>query len=179
MNIREISKEGRKLSITKNNEWFMGMIGDTVVDVESIKDDLHSTIDVHLREDKSVIVEGDVHADVVMRCVKCLESFPTMVDRQFSVSIEPYEQSVSTNRNISSSDLDAEFYTNDEFDPDTVVFEQIMISLPIYPLCKPDCKGLCEHCGINLNEHPGHRCDTNRSDDNPFRKQIEKIKKTL
>jgi uncharacterized protein len=26
-------------------------------------------------------------------------------------------------------------------------------------LCKPDCKGLCPHCGINLNEHPDHVCD--------------------
>ena len=27
-------------------------------------------------------------------------------------------------------------------------------SLPLQPLCQPDCKGLCPQCGINLNEHP-------------------------
>ena len=33
-------------------------------------------------------------------------------------------------------------------------------SLPLQPLCQPDCKGLCPQCGINLNEHPDHRHDT-------------------
>jgi uncharacterized protein len=29
--------------------------------------------------------------------------------------------------------------------------EQIWVSLPLQPLCRPDCKGLCAQCGINLN----------------------------
>ncbi len=33
-------------------------------------------------------------------------------------------------------------------------------SLPLQPLCQPDCKGLCPQCGINLNEHPEHKHDT-------------------
>lgn len=28
--------------------------------------------------------------------------------------------------------------------------------IPVTPLCKPDCLGLCPQCGINLNEHPDH-----------------------
>ena len=37
---------------------------------------------------------------------------------------------------------------------DTLVEE-----LPLQPLCKPDCKGLCSQCGIDLNENPDHQHD--------------------
>ena len=29
-------------------------------------------------------------------------------------------------------------------------------ALPLNPLCKPDCKGLCPQCGLDLNENPEH-----------------------
>lgn len=179
MNIREIPRDGKKIRIAKDNEWFMGMVGDAAVDIESAKDGISSTIDVRLRDDASVVIEGSVRADVVLRCVKCLEPFHTMVDRQFSVVLEPYDKSSSMSRSISSSELDAEFYKDGEFDPDAVVFEQIMLSLPMYPLCRPGCEGLCKRCGANLNEHPGHACRDDRGADSPLREQIEKIKKTL
>ncbi len=34
-----------------------------------------------------------------------------------------------------------------------------MEELPLQPLCKPDCKGLCSQCGVDLNEHPDHHHD--------------------
>ncbi len=36
------------------------------------------------------------------------------------------------------------------FDPD--IRQEIIIDYPIKPLCRPTCKGLCLHCGKNLNE---------------------------
>ena len=29
--------------------------------------------------------------------------------------------------------------------------EAIILTFPAYPICRPDCKGLCAMCGINLN----------------------------
>ena len=44
-----------------------------------------------------------------------------------------------------------------ELDPD--IREEIMIDYPMKPLCKSDCKGLCQKCGKNLNEG-GCSCGT-------------------
>ena len=35
-----------------------------------------------------------------------------------------------------------------------VLREQVLLSLPVRTLCKPDCKGLCPRCGAEP-QHPG------------------------
>lgn len=46
-------------------------------------------------------------------------------------------------------------YTADNTDPtinlDPDIREEMILGYPIKPLCKPDCKGLCPKCGVNLN----------------------------
>jgi uncharacterized protein len=37
--------------------------------------------------------------------------------------------------------------------------EYLLVALPMHPLCREDCKGLCPHCGHNLNLGP---CDCNK-----------------
>lgn len=178
MNIRDIPKDGKKLSIKKDSTWFMDMVGDAGIDVDSLREDLTSTIDVHLQGGQSVVIEGDLHTDVVLRCVKCLDLFHTLVNRHFSVTLEPYDVQPSAKHAVSSSELDTEFYVNDEFDPEAVVFEQIMLSLPQYPLCRHDCRGLCPYCGLNLNEQRDHVCRKQQTD-NPLNIQLKKIKNKL
>ncbi len=175
MNIKEIPKDGKKLSIKKDNAWFMDMVGDSGIDVESIGGDMTAVVTVRQEYTKSVVIEGSAHADVVMRCVKCLQTFQKSVDADFSVVLEPYETSVPAHHAIAKHDLDAEFYVHDEFDPEAVVFEQVMMGLPQYPLCTPGCKGLCPSCGTNLNEHPEHSCTSTR-DSSTFKNQLKKIK---
>jgi uncharacterized protein len=44
--------------------------------------------------------------------------------------------------------------------------DEVALSLPIVPLCTPDCKGLCPTCGTDLNTEP---CDGHGEDpDSPF-----------
>ncbi|MCH7481045.1 MAG: DUF177 domain-containing protein [Chloroflexi bacterium] len=35
-----------------------------------------------------------------------------------------------------------------------LVREYLVLDMPINPLCKPDCLGLCADCGKNLNDSP-------------------------
>jgi uncharacterized protein len=44
-----------------------------------------------------------------------------------------------------------------------VLREQVLLSLPVRTLCKPDCKGLCPRCGANRNLQPCS-CDEGPSD---------------
>ena len=45
-----------------------------------------------------------------------------------------------------------EVYSGKVIDLDPLVREQLVLSLPAYPVCREDCKGLCPVCGANLNE---------------------------
>ena len=34
---------------------------------------------------------------------------------------------------------------------DELVYDEILLNLPMKVLCKPNCKGICNRCGMNLN----------------------------
>jgi len=52
------------------------------------------------------------------------------------------------------------------FDLTELLRQSILLALPMRPLCSEECKGLCPHCGANLNEGPCG-CPTDL-DANPF-----------
>lgn len=41
-------------------------------------------------------------------------------------------------------------------DLEALLRDNLAEALPLQPLCRPDCRGLCPQCGIDLNEHPDH-----------------------
>lgn len=43
-----------------------------------------------------------------------------------------------------------------------IVLEQLHLGVPMKPLCKPECAGLCNRCGADLNEGP---CPCGQADD--------------
>jgi uncharacterized protein len=51
------------------------------------------------------------------------------------------------------------YYTDPMIDLSERIIEAMVLEVPQQVLCKPDCKGLCPYCGVNLNEHPDHVCD--------------------
>jgi uncharacterized protein len=52
---------------------------------------------------------------------------------------------------LSTEDLEYGYYQDDVIDLDTLIFEQVMLQIPIKVLCTDACKGLCPYCGMNLN----------------------------
>lgn len=52
-------------------------------------------------------------------------------------------------------DLETEYpIDGDMLDLEPVVRDACILSLPLAPLCRPDCAGLCPGCGVNLNMEP-------------------------
>ena len=52
---------------------------------------------------------------------------------------------------VEDDDLTTAFYTNDEIDLGQLVLEQFYLAVPMKPLCRESCRGLCPECGTNLN----------------------------
>ena len=49
-------------------------------------------------------------------------------------------------------DLTTAFYKEESIDLGELMHEQFVLALPMKPLCAEACKGLCVHCGTNLNK---------------------------
>ncbi len=107
-------------------------------------------------------------AECVLRlqteCSACMQDFELEVPAVFSLTLKPRPQSGQASPDdveLSREDLEECFYEGDVIDLTEILREQIILALPMYPRCSPDCKGLCPVCGIDLNQKA---CDCRRDE---------------
>jgi uncharacterized protein len=100
-------------------------------------------------------LEGDFHVDVWLECARCMARFREPVE----FHVEEDYSIVGTPSGVSSRSYaevdDQEPYPL--FEGNKLLIEELLrqyllLQLPMQPLCRTDCKGLCSHCGQNLNE---------------------------
>ena len=102
---------------------------------------------------RDVFVRGRVAASMPQTCGRCLEVFAARVDAPVDVRLLP-RPAVADNVELGADDLDVDFYDNDELDVARLVENEATLALPMKPLCRPDCRGLCAVCGANRNVTP-------------------------
>jgi len=95
-------------------------------------------------------VTGEVHAQLRLLCSRCLEPFDFPVDSRFDVTyskVVPVEDEVE----LEGRELTVCHLEGDTVDLGELAREQVLLEVPMAPLCDPGCKGLCPRCGANRN----------------------------
>jgi uncharacterized protein len=64
---------------------------------------------------------------------------------------------------VREDELDMGFYRDDELDIQDLVAEQILLNVPMKPLCSESCRGICPKCGTDMNVNPC-RCEQKKTD---------------
>ena len=104
-------------------------------------------------DDGDVVVQGRLTATVPQTCGRCVEAFPARVDVRVDVRLLP-RPATGDSMELGADDLDVDFYTDDQVDLNRVVETETTLALPMKPLCREDCRGLCPVCGGNRNLAP-------------------------
>lgn len=97
-----------------------------------------------------VAISGGLQGSVSVSCSRCLVEIPLDISRDFFYECRPSE-AMEEKEELSRDSVDIHYYTGGEIDISALVQEQLALALPMRPLCKEDCKGLCPECGANLN----------------------------
>ncbi len=86
-----------------------------------------------LRAEDEIIISARVTTQREIICSRCLEKTRQTVSQNFNkrYPLEKLDQYLET---------------------DTDIREEILLNFPLKVLCKPDCKGVCPECGVNLNQ---------------------------
>lgn len=100
--------------------------------------------------DERVRVEGAIKTGLVLTCSRCACRFSWDTDKAFALEYWP-DTTDEGEIELDYEDLDVGFYLGDKFDLSEVILEQMLIDIPMNPLCKENCRGLCESCGADLN----------------------------
>ncbi|MGH9383895.1 MAG: YceD family protein [Vicinamibacterales bacterium] len=110
---------------------------------------------IHKDKDRFRLV-GRVQAELGIDCSRCLERFLLPVDREFDLRYLPMGGEATARADddedeVADDDVSITFYRDDEIDIGELLREQFYLALPMKPLCRPDCRGICPHCGGNRN----------------------------
>ena len=102
---------------------------------------------------KKVVAEGTVRITVSLNCSRCLKAVAYPVETKFSEEYNPAEAfDKEEEQELTDRELDLGYYSNDELDISGLIREQVLLSVPMKPLCIADCQGICVKCGKDLNE---------------------------
>ncbi len=109
-----------------------------------------SDVDLNLKFEaviEGVLVTGTAVAEVRGECARCLEA---MEDEQ---SFDLQELYFYPGNEV---DEEESLVIDDAIDLEEALRDAVVLDLPFTPLCDPDCLGLCQECGFNLNDDPDH-----------------------
>ncbi len=101
---------------------------------------------------EDIRVAGDLSTHVELACARCLEPVARDVTKKFDLLYRP-QGSDAGREELSVTAVEAEvgYYQGEGLLLEDVLREQILLALPLRVICKEECKGLCPHCGRNLN----------------------------
>jgi DUF177 domain-containing protein len=104
------------------------------------------------RAGRDIRVRGRLGTRITRACDRCLADVNLPIDLPFDLFYEPNESGTGEGeKEIHGRDLEFSVYENDEIDLDELVVEQLALNVPARLLCREDCRGLCDQCGIDLN----------------------------
>ncbi|UCC67943.1 MAG: DUF177 domain-containing protein [Armatimonadota bacterium] len=100
-----------------------------------------------------LLVRGRLRGALRLSCSRCLADF----ERPLTLDIEEGFATEDTAPDIQTIDRDepeASAISDYVLDLSELVRQQIVVDVPMAPVCRPDCSGICPHCGHNLNHGP-------------------------
>ncbi len=102
----------------------------------------------------TLLVDGTITVSLQTPCARCLQPVELPLVLPFSeklIYVLDVPHVLEEGQKL--TDLEDDYWVFDKllYDFEPLIVDEILAALPARILCKKDCKGLCEHCGKNLN----------------------------
>ncbi len=158
-NLSQLLKERvgatRRLTVETS---LLGLYNDEgeMVEAHEVKGEVKVT-----RLTEGLLVQGDVNAQVALECSRCLDDFLLPVDARLEEQFQPTID-IESGHPIKRAEYEQDdnafmLDPNHLMDLTEPIRQALLVALPMRPLCRDDCKGLCSLCGANRNfEDCGH-----------------------
>jgi uncharacterized protein len=126
---------------------------------------------------KMVFAEGSVKVSATLTCSRCLKDYPYPLDLTFNEEYTPAGVSEEEKEyELSEEELDLDYYSDEQLDINELITEQILLAVPMKPLCSPECPGLCPVCGKDMSEG---KCNCKKDKVDPRLEPLERLKEKM
>ena len=145
--IEDIPEEGLELNFSREQDILSPAL-ETIPKSEGI------SIDPHIKGHVRISVSGDdisfvgrVGALVHLQCSRCLTDFVVDKDTDINLVIHRGGNEPPVGGEREQPEADAVLSEGSEMDPGELIVQEIILNVPMKPLCREDCPGLCPNCG--------------------------------
>jgi uncharacterized protein len=150
INLKAIPETGLTVAIDLGPEWF-GRWHEEDPGLEFTEARITGRVELS-QHGHDILVRGSLTGRMELACSRCLEPFGAPAAIDFDLILAPRPATAPAgDAELSPDDLDLDYYTGETIDLESLLREQIILMMPLKPLCDEACKGLCPHCGANLN----------------------------
>lgn len=105
------------------------------------------------KSDPGFHLHAHAEYEQTLACHRCLGPVPEPVEADVDlVLLVDAPQPMEGEHELEEEDLGLVHVEGREYDTLPLLLEQIQLAVPMKPLCREDCKGLCPHCGADRNE---------------------------
>jgi len=149
--VKDIQPEGLAVSFSDH----AARAGDLGPQVESVARAPRAQLRLE-REGELVIAKGVYSAELVLTCSRCLG--PHAVSRQGVLDwvFRPLPGDAPEELHLAGEEMELSFYRDGLIDLAQALRDELGLALPMAPLCREDCLGLCPVCGRPIK--PGEAC---------------------
>lgn len=145
--IEDIPEEGLELSFSPEQDILSEAL-ETIPKSEGI------SVDPHIKGHVRISVSGDdiffigtVSARLHLQCSRCLADFTAAKDTDLNLVIRRGDNEIPVRDEREQPEADAVLVKGSELDPGELIVQELLLNVPMKPLCREDCPGLCPHCG--------------------------------
>lgn len=101
---------------------------------------------------KDIRLAGGLTASLELPCARCLDPVVHHLERKFDLLYRPLgSDSGREELSITAAEAEVSYYQGKGLPLEDAIQEQVLLATPLKAVCRDDCKGLCPHCGKNLN----------------------------
>jgi len=122
-------------------------------------------------------IAGDFAITVELPCARCLDPITRDVASSFDLLYRPLGADAGKEElSVTAAEAEVSYYQGEGVLLEDVLREQVLLALPLKAICRDDCKGLCPHCGKNLNLE---QCNCAEPMDDPRWSALKDIREKL
>src|SRR5580692_7954231 len=101
---------------------------------------------------KDIRLDGELAVQLETDCARCLEPVVTDVKHSFDLLYRPLGADAGrAELSVTAAEAEVSYYQGEGLLLEDVLREQVLLAAPLKVICREDCKGLCPHCGKNMN----------------------------
>jgi len=145
--INEIGDEGLALTVPVTSEW----LATTCPDLGARPGGAGLALRGRLsRSGEDYLLMGRIAGALETTCARCLEQARVAVDAQVAVTFVPTNLDHKDDEEVDEAE-DVIAFGGNEIDLSDEIRDEIVLAIPLQPLCSEGCRGLCSICGGNRN----------------------------